>query len=65
MAKEDANVMTLPADVRKRLTESAPDLERARNAINTIKKLGIDVSELEDKIKWAETVRTTLLTEFK
>lgn len=65
MADKEANVMTLPADVRARLEKSAPDLERARNAINTIKKLGIDVSDLEEKIKWAETVRTTLLTEFK
>lgn len=64
MANEKANVMTLPADVRTRLEASAPDLEKARNAINTIKKLGIDTTDLEEKLTWAENVRKTLLSEF-
>jgi len=64
MAEPRANVMKLDPEVRKRLAASAPDLERARNAINTIKKLGIDVTALEEKVAWAEEVRKTLLTEF-
>jgi hypothetical protein len=64
MAEPKPNVMTLPADVRKRLTEQAPDLERARNAVNTLKKLGMDTTSLEEKLTWAEETRKTLLSEF-
>jgi len=36
----------------------------ARKELNILKKLGMGVKELEDKLTWAEEVQRTLLQEF-
>jgi len=65
MAKTNANAfMKLPADVRANLEKLDPDIKAAEAAIGTLKKLGMDVSMIEDKLKWARQVKETLLSEF-
>jgi len=59
------NLMVLPADIREKLEKLNPDIAEAKNAVKTLKKLGVDVRSLEDKLKWANNVRETLLKEFK
>lgn len=59
------NVMVLPVEVRKQLESLNNDIDKARNAVATLKKVGVDVSSIESKLQWAEEVRTTLLAEFK
>jgi len=39
-------------------------MEDARKELNVLKKLGMGVKELEDKLTWAEEVQRTLLKEF-
>jgi conjugal transfer/entry exclusion protein len=66
MANEKLNnVMTLPLEVRKQLEVMDSDITKARNAVATLKKVGVDVSAIDSKLKWAEEVRSTLLAEFK
>jgi len=39
-------------------------MEDARKELNVLKKLGMGVGELEDKLNWADEVQRTLLEEF-
>jgi hypothetical protein len=41
-----------------------PDIDAAKKAMATMKELGMDTKELEERLAWAEKVRTTLLREF-
>lgn len=54
----------LPADARARLTAMESDLEASKKAIEVLRKLGMNVSELDEKITWAEETRNVLLREF-
>ena len=54
----------LPPEVAERLRQIAPDLERAKGDIEALKKLGLDTSVLEDKLRWAELARSVLLERF-
>lgn len=56
--------MKLPATVRKELEGMDKEIRKAKKAVGTLGSLGMDVIDLKDKLKWAEQVRTTLLTEF-
>lgn len=56
--------LKLPPDVRAKLASMEGDMEASKKAIESLRKLGMDVSELEDKITWAEETRKLLLTEF-
>jgi len=54
----------LPAETTRRLTAQEDELAKARKALATMKELGMDTTELENKLEWAENVRKTLLREF-
>lgn len=58
-------VLRLPPEMRKDLETAREDVDRAKHAIEVLKKLGMDTTELEAKLEWAETARTTLLKEFE
>ncbi|GAI60921.1 unnamed protein product [marine sediment metagenome] len=65
MAKgEVVDLMKLPPDVRANLEKMDTDIKSARNSITVLKKLGMDVRVLDDKLKWAENIRKTLISEF-
>lgn len=56
--------LTLPGDVVAEMTAVAPEVKKAQHAVSVLKGLGVDVSDMESKLAWAEKVRTTLLKEF-
>jgi hypothetical protein len=56
--------LKLPDEVRKQLESLDTNIATAEQGIETLKKLGQDVSQLEGQIKWAKEVRTTLLQNF-
>jgi hypothetical protein len=62
--KPERVVFTLPAETRARLTALDSDLIKTRAALETMKKMGMDVSSMEEKIKWAEDARKLMLEEF-
>ncbi len=41
MAKENQNRLTLPVEIRKQLVQMDPDIATARNAIDTLRKVGV------------------------
>lgn len=57
-------VLTLPPEMKDRLTALRADVRKARHGIKVMKELGMDVADIEGKLDWAESVRTTLLKEF-
>ncbi len=54
----------LPAAMVKDLKMQEVGVVRARKDIATLKKLGLETKELEEKLEWAEAARKTLLKEF-
>ena len=54
----------LPAETRDRLTVMDDDIQKAKKAIQTLKKIGMDTVDMEEKLEWAENTRKLLLTEF-
>jgi len=54
----------LPAAMVRDLKTQEVAVVRARKDIQTLKKLGLETKELEDKLNWAEEARQTLLKEF-
>ena len=54
----------LPASMVKDLKMQEVNVVRARKDIQTLKKLGLQTKDLEDKLDWAEEARKTLLKEF-
>ena len=64
MPKEKPATFKLPEDVRTRLANLEEDVAKTKAAIETLKKIGIDVTEIEEKLKWAEETRQILLKEF-
>ena len=54
----------LPADITRKLTAQENDIEKARKALATMKELGMDTKDLEEKLDWAAKVRETLIKEF-
>ena len=65
MAEKRANnIIRLSPEAKTRLAGQKRDIEGARAALETLKKLGMDVTPIEEKLAWAEDVRKTLLTEF-
>jgi len=55
----------LTPEAVKRLQTAQEDIEGAKRNLEVIKKLGFDTKELEEKLKWAEEVAKTLLSEFR
>uniref|UniRef100_A0A6H1ZNV6 Uncharacterized protein n=1 Tax=viral metagenome TaxID=1070528 RepID=A0A6H1ZNV6_9ZZZZ len=54
----------LPEDMKKRMETANVDMDKAQKAIDTMKSLGMDVKEMQEKLDWAKQVRETLLKEF-
>jgi len=63
-AKKEEPIFKLPAEMKARLETTNTDIEKAQKAIEVMKSLGMDVSEMQDKLNWAKQVRETLLKEF-
>lgn len=63
-APKETPLFVLPKDVQARLTAQETDISKARKAMEVMKSLGMDVADIEEKLKWAENVRSTLLREF-
>ena len=57
-------LIKLTDDQKKRLDSAGPDIEEAERAIELLDGLGVDASDLKDKLMWAKTTRETLLKEF-
>ena len=57
-------IIKLTDDQKKRLDSAGPDIEEAERAIEVLDRLGVDPSDLKDKLTWAKTTRETLLKEF-
>jgi len=57
-------LIKLTEDQKKRLDSAGADIEGAERAIEVLDKLGVDASDLKDKLNWAKTTRETLLKEF-
>lgn len=65
MAEEKkGDVLALPPEMRSRLENMRAEIKKARHGIKTMKDMGMDVSDIESKLEWAENVRSTLLKEF-
>ena len=54
----------LPASMVKDLKSQEKNVLAAKKDIQTLKKLGLQTKDLEDKLEWAEEARKTLLKEF-
>jgi len=65
MADAPMNPLKLSDEDRQRLLALSPGVEKARKALETMKSLGLDTTDLEDKLKWATEVRETLLSKFE
>lgn len=65
MAKNEVvDLMKLTPEVRSNLERMDTDIKSAQKSIKVLKGLGMDIRVLEDKLKWAENIRKTLLSEF-
>lgn len=56
--------LKLPAETEERLKNMGETIEEARAKIRAIEKVGIDTTELHNKLDWAENTRDVLLSEF-
>jgi hypothetical protein len=63
-AKKEEPIFKLPPEMKARLDTASTDIEKAQKAIEIMKSLGMDTTEIQDKLNWAKTVRETLLKEF-
>lgn len=57
-------LFTLPKEVVVRMAAMESDMTKAKKALQVMKDLGMDTKDLEEKLTWADRVRTTLLKEF-
>jgi hypothetical protein len=64
MAKNNRNVYKLPAETRKRLEDLGADYEKQKAALATLKKVGIDTTQLEQQLESSNTQRQIMLNEF-
>lgn len=57
-------MIQLPADMARELRENQSQIDAAKQAIDALKRMGMDTSELESQIAWAEKTTKILLEEF-
>jgi len=62
---QNKTLLALPAETRKRLEDMQSQLEGINNALASLKKMGIEVSQLENMIEVTSKQKDILLTEFK
>ena len=58
------SLIKLPPETTQQLIAMEDTMARAKHDLETMKTLGIDTKELEEKLTWAEMARKTLLSEF-
>lgn len=54
----------MPPEMQKRLNDLKTQINTARISMEALKKIGMDVSMIEEKLQWAEETRKTLLSTF-
>lgn len=54
----------LPEEHVKRLTQEAQNIQDVRAALEAAKRAGLDVSQLEERLEYYDTLRKGLLREF-
>ena len=65
MVKKDVKpVVILTIEDKKKLEDLSTDIERSRRAIVALSELGMNVTDLENKLEWAENAREVLLRDF-
>lgn len=57
-------VLKLTPETKTRLEDHGKRVKGILHSIEVLKKLGMDTSEIDSKMAWAEKVRTTMLKEF-
>ena len=57
-------VLKLTPETKKRLEGEGQRAKDIRYSMKVLKDLGMDTTEIDSKMDWAEKVRTTLLKEF-
>lgn len=64
MAEDTGAKLTLPAEMRDNLTKMSTDFEKAEKAITSLESLGMDCTELKEKLAWSKKTRDVLLKDF-
>jgi len=57
-------IVTLTDEMKKRLMAEENDIARAEKSIKAMEEIGMDMTELKEKLEWSKTVRAMLLKEF-
>ena len=57
-------VVKLSPEHKDRMIRAKEDIEGAEHGISVLKELGMDVTELEEKMAWVKKTREILLREF-
>lgn len=61
---KEPSILKLPIEMKTRLHTMEKEINGARRAIESLKKMGMETRVLEDRLDWATEVRKTLLAEF-
>jgi Holliday junction resolvasome RuvABC DNA-binding subunit len=64
MATPKKNQFSLDQASLDRIKQNKTTLQEARSKVEALKKLGMDMKEIEDRLNWAEQASQTLLDEF-
>lgn len=65
MANEKAkSQFALPKEVIDRIKANRATIDEAKVKVEALKKLGMDMREIEDRLAWAETAGETIIKEF-
>jgi len=62
--KKEEPIFKLPKEMTDRMQQGSEDIAKAQKAIDVMKSIGMDVTELQEKLDWSKKVRETLLKEF-
>lgn len=57
-------IVKLPQEMKQRLTDSKADIDLAEKEIEVLAELGMDVTDLTEKVEWAKRLQTTLLKHY-
>jgi len=56
-------LMALTPEMRARMVDSKTQEEKVRHGIEVLKELGMDVTEIEEKLNWATRTRDIIMAE--
>ena len=56
-------LMALTPEMRARMEDSKTQEEKVRHGIEVLKNLGMDVTEIEEKLNWATRTRDIIMAE--